>query len=89
MKSNLTLHMLVNTELIKLVRFSQKQGFTNVFMNDPRVGMKIPSQYGSHALSGHVTNVSNQTSNVENSHKNQRTGLQTSEDEHRHIRNMI
>ena len=76
--------MLVNTELIKLLRFSQKQGFTNVYTNYPRVGMNTPS----HALSGHVTNVSNQASYVENSHRNQRTRLRTSKDEHRHISNM-
>ena len=40
------------------------------------------------ALSGHVSNVSNQTSNVENSHQNQRPGLPTSEDEHSHVRNI-
>ena len=55
-----------------------------LFMNDPKVGMNIPS----HALSGYVTNVSKQTANVEKSHRYQRTGLRTSEDEHRHIRNM-
>ena len=40
------------------------------------------------ALSGHDSNVSNLKSNVENSHQNQGPGLRTSEDEHRHVRNM-
>ena len=51
-----------------------------------------PSQSGDertqNALSGHDSNVSNLKSNVENSHQNQGPGLRTSEDEHRHVRNM-
>ena len=41
-KSNLKLHMLVNTELITLLRFCKKQRFERFFTNLPGVGMNTP-----------------------------------------------